>query len=37
MPSITAVAVQLTARQVEVERRIEELANIAIQIAGDAK
>jgi tetratricopeptide (TPR) repeat protein len=32
-----AVAVQLTGRQVEVERRIDELANIAIQIAADAK
>jgi tetratricopeptide (TPR) repeat protein len=32
-----AVAAQLTGRQVEVERRIVELANIAIQIAGDAK
>jgi len=36
-PVSPAVAVQLTARQVEVERQIAELANIAIQIAGGAK
>jgi tetratricopeptide (TPR) repeat protein len=36
-PVSPAAAVQLTARQVEVERRIEELANIAIQVARDAK
>jgi hypothetical protein len=36
-PVSPAVAVQLTARQVDVERQISELANIAIQIAGDAK
>jgi hypothetical protein len=29
--------VQLTGRQSEVERRIDELANIAIQIAGGGK
>jgi hypothetical protein len=36
-PVSPAVAVQLSGRQVEVERRIDELANIAIQIAAGAK
>jgi hypothetical protein len=36
-PVSPAVAVQLAGRQVEVERRIVELANIAIQIAGAKK
>jgi hypothetical protein len=36
-PVSPAVAVQLTGRQIEVGRRITELANIAIQIAGDTK
>jgi hypothetical protein len=36
-PVSPAVAVQLTERQVEAERRIVELANIAIQIAEGAK
>jgi hypothetical protein len=36
-PVSPAVAVQLTGRQVEVERRIDELAEIAIQIADAAK
>jgi tetratricopeptide (TPR) repeat protein len=36
-PISPAVAVQLSDKQVEVWRRITELANIAIRIAGDAK
>jgi hypothetical protein len=36
-PISPAVAVQLAGRQVEVERRIDELANIGIQIAAKAK
>ena len=36
-PVSPAVAVQLTGRQAEVERQIVELADIAVQIAGDTK
>jgi len=36
-PVSPAIAIQLTARQTEVERRIDELAKIALQIAADGK